>query len=169
MVAVACPGCGEPTRRVHGYHLRRLADLPVGGRGMVVELRVRRLRCETGGCSRQTFREQVPQVAERYARRTLRLTTLIGDIAVVPAGRAGAAMLSRLAVAVSRTTMLRLLMALPTGEQPVPEALSVDDPALRRRHRYATLRSTRSPTAASMCCPTARPPLWPPGLVSIRA
>jgi hypothetical protein len=30
---VACPQCGEPTERVHGYHQRRSADLPVGGWG----------------------------------------------------------------------------------------------------------------------------------------
>jgi transposase len=136
---VPCPGCGELSSRVHGYHQRRLADLPVGDRRVVVEMRVRRLRCETRGCARQTFREQVPEVAERYARRTPRLSVLITDIAVVLAGRAGAAMLSRVAVTVSRTTVLRLLMAVPTGDRPVPEVLSVDDFALRRRHRYATL------------------------------
>ncbi|MGW2767936.1 transposase family protein [Streptomyces sp. NPDC001275] len=30
---VACPRCGHPTVRVHGYHRRRLADLPVGRQG----------------------------------------------------------------------------------------------------------------------------------------
>jgi transposase len=138
-VAVACPGCGKPARRVHGYHQRRLADLPVGDRSVVVELRVRRLVCETRECSRQTFREQVPDVTERHARRTPRLSALIADMGVVLAGRAGAAVLSRVAVTVSRTTVLRLLMAVPTGNRPVPEVLSVDDFALRRRHRYATL------------------------------
>jgi hypothetical protein len=48
-----------------------VADVPVGGRGMVVELRVRRLRCETRGCSRQTFREQVPEVAESVGPENL--------------------------------------------------------------------------------------------------
>jgi transposase len=137
--AVPCPVCGEPASRVHGYYRRRLTDLPAGGRGVVVELRVRRLVCETPGCARQTFREQVPEVAERYARRTPRLAALIADLSVVLAGRAGAAVLSRLAVTVSRTTVLRLLMALPTSDLPVPEVVSVDDFALRRRHRYATL------------------------------
>ena len=30
--AVPCPQCGQPAGRVHAYHERRLADLPVGGR-----------------------------------------------------------------------------------------------------------------------------------------
>ncbi|MFI5916119.1 transposase family protein [Dactylosporangium sp. NPDC051541] len=34
-----CPACGGLTGRVHPYHRRRLAALPVAGRGVVVELR----------------------------------------------------------------------------------------------------------------------------------
>ena len=41
-VGVACPRCDQPSEQVHAYHVRRLADLPAGGRGVVVELRVRR-------------------------------------------------------------------------------------------------------------------------------
>ncbi|GAA2814708.1 hypothetical protein GCM10020219_103950 [Nonomuraea dietziae] len=139
-VAASCPACGVLTRRVHAYHMRRLADVPVGSRTVVVDLRIRRLVCEARGCMQQTFREQVPQVAARYARRTVGLAALIVDLAVVLAGRrAGAAVLSRLPVTVSRTTVLRLLMSVPAPAGPVPAVLSVDDFALRRGNRYATL------------------------------
>jgi hypothetical protein len=137
--AVACPECGHPARRVHAYHVRRLADVPAGGRGVVVELRVRRLVCQIGGCARRTFREQVPAIAQRGARRTPQLTALIADITVVVAGRAGAATLSRLGVTISRTTVLRVLMAVPAPPVPTPAVLSVDDFSLRRGRRYATL------------------------------
>jgi transposase len=41
--AVACPGCGTETARLHGYHDRTVADVPVGGRRVQVLVRARRL------------------------------------------------------------------------------------------------------------------------------
>ncbi|MGA4792067.1 transposase family protein [Nocardia sp. AB354] len=55
--------------KVHSYHHRIVADLPVDGRGVVVRVRVRRLVCSTPQCCRP-FREQVPGLIERYQRRT---------------------------------------------------------------------------------------------------
>src|SRR5260370_40034460 len=56
---VACPGCGASTGRMHGYHERTVADVPVDARRVQVVVRIRWLVCPTRGC-RQTFREQVP-------------------------------------------------------------------------------------------------------------
>jgi transposase len=47
--AVACPGCGTETARVHGYHDRTAADVPVDGRRVQVRVRARRLRCAAPG------------------------------------------------------------------------------------------------------------------------
>ena len=70
--AVACPECGTLTARVHGYYERAAADVPVGGRRVLLRVRVRRMRCAALGCAVQTFREQVPGVLDRYQRRTTR-------------------------------------------------------------------------------------------------
>jgi transposase len=58
----ACPGCGTLTGRVHGYHGRTAADVPVDGRRVVVKVKVRRPRCPVLDCPRQTFRGQVPGI-----------------------------------------------------------------------------------------------------------
>jgi hypothetical protein len=53
------PGCGTETSRVHGYHERTAADVPVDGRRVLVKVRGRRMRCPVLDCKVQTFREQV--------------------------------------------------------------------------------------------------------------
>ena len=137
--AVACPGCGTETARVHGYHERTAADVPAGGRRVLVRVRVRRMRCPVTGCPRQTFREQVPGVLDRYQRRTTRLTGQVSAVVRELAGRAGARLLPALGILVSRHTALRALLRIPLPEAPVPRVLGIDDFALRRGLVYATV------------------------------
>jgi transposase len=136
--AVACPGCAVPTGRVHGYHERTVTDLSIDGRQVLVKVRVRRLMCPTEGC-RRTFREQVPGVLQRYQRRTGRLAAQVGVVVRELAGRAGVRVLSALSVFMSRHTALRALLRLPLPVRQVPSVLGVDDFALRRNRRYATI------------------------------
>jgi transposase len=137
--AVACPGCGTATARVHGYQERTAADVPVDGRRVLVRVRVRRMRCPVLGCGRQTFREQVPGVLDRYQRRTRRLNGQVSAVVRELAGRAGARVLAALGAAVSRHTALRALLAIPLPPAAVPQVLGIDDFALRRSRSYATV------------------------------
>ncbi|QXJ26989.1 ISL3 family transposase [Actinomadura graeca] len=134
-----CPMCGVLTGQVHGLCGRTVTDVPVDGRPVVVSVRVRRLVCPAQGCPRQTFGEQVPGLLERYQRRTSRLTGQLSAVVTEPAGRAGARLSQALQVVVSKSTALRLLIRLPLPPPRIPRVLRVDDFALKRRHRYATI------------------------------
>jgi transposase len=137
--AAVCPGCGTETARVHEYRERTAADVPVGGRRVLVKIRVRRMRCPVVGCKVQTFREQVPGVLERYQRRTARLAGQVSAVARELAGRASARLLPALGILVSRHTMLRVLLKIPLPALAAPRVLGIDDFALRRGSVYATV------------------------------
>lgn len=105
-VPVPCPVCGVATGRVHGYHGRTVRDVPVDGRQVVVRVRIRRLVGPVLGCGRQTFREQVPGLLERYQRRTARLTGQLSELVKELCGRASARLARSLAVPVSYASAL---------------------------------------------------------------
>ncbi|MEU2632789.1 transposase family protein, partial [Kitasatospora sp. NPDC007106] len=62
---------------VHGSYLRFPADLPVAGRRVVLQLRVRRFKCEDVSCGRRTFVEQVADLARRHSQRTERMRSVL--------------------------------------------------------------------------------------------
>jgi transposase len=136
---VPCPGCGAHTSRVHGYHERTPADVPVDGRRVLVKVRARRMRCPVLGCAVQTFREQVPGVLERYQRRTERLNAQVSAAVRELAGRAGARLLAVLGIDLSRHTALRALLRIALPGLEVPRVLGIDDFALKKGLVYATI------------------------------
>lgn len=144
-----CPGCGARTQRVHGYHDRVIADVPVDARRVVIRVRVRRLVCPTRGC-RHTFREQVPGVFDRYQRRTCRLAAQIGAVAQELAGRAGARALSALAA------LVRSFAALLTPAPDNARLLSVWIAATREPSTYTTCMP--SPAASTKTATRSTPP-----------
>ncbi|BBA96958.1 putative transposase [Actinacidiphila reveromycinica] len=136
---IPCPVCGVLTGKVHGYHVRTVADVPVDGRKVLARVRVRRLACPVPGCPRQTYREQVPALIQRLQRRTTRPTPQVSEIVKKSCGRAACRLTRLPATPLSYATSLHLLRRIPTPTLRVPQVIGVDDFALPRRHRYATI------------------------------
>ncbi|MGW0672987.1 ISL3 family transposase [Streptomyces sp. NPDC002746] len=137
--SAACSGCGQRSSRVHCYYQRTLADRPVTGRRVRIELRARRLLCGNDRCVRRTFAEQIPALTRRHARRTDALTAHLTDLALFLGGRPGARLSARMAIGTCKDTLLRLIRALPLPSSDLVPYLGVDEFAVRRGRTYATI------------------------------
>ncbi len=133
-----CPRCSRSSSRVHSSYGRRLADAPVGGHRVLVRLAVRRFFCGNPGCPAVTFAEQVEGLTSRRARRTPPLARMLTMIALALAGRAGARLAPGLDLTAGRSSMLRLVMALPDPQTGTVTVLD-DDFAFRRGRNYGTI------------------------------
>jgi hypothetical protein len=98
-VKSACPSCGAVSDRVHSRYPRRLADLPIAGRRVVLTLQARRFRCKAVLCGRRIFTERFDDnIPKPWARRTARLDQIVHCLALALGGRPAASSARRLSI-----------------------------------------------------------------------
>src|SRR5437588_3180664 len=136
----SCPDCHTASAHVHSRSTRHLRDLPVAEHPVRLRLQVRRFRCATRTCPRQTFAERLPALAPYHAQRTGRLTAAVRVLGSEAGGEAGERMATRLRMPLSGDTVLRILHSPPAPPQPTPRVLGIDDFALRKGRVYETIR-----------------------------
>ncbi|MEV6750602.1 transposase family protein [Streptomyces sp. NPDC051080] len=134
-----CPGCGRWSNRLHGSYLRFPADLPSAGRRVVLRLQVRRFICADTSCGRQTFAEQIPGLTRRHAQRTDRLRSALAEVSLALAGRAGARLADVFGISASRSTVLRLVDAMPDPQPSAPRVVGIDEYAMCKGRIYGTV------------------------------
>jgi transposase len=134
-----CTGCGRASDWEHSRYVRHVADEAAGGRPVRIDLSVRRLYCENPACLKITFAEQIEGLTVRYQRRTVGLQAIVVAVATVLAGKAGSRLLLHLHHVLSWASLLACLMKTPDPPTPKLRVVAVDDFALRRSRRYATL------------------------------
>jgi transposase len=135
----SCPDCQHNSSRVHSRYQRTVKDLPASGLAVHLKLQVRRFFCDTPFCSRRTFAQAVPELAQRYARKTLRLIDVLRELGFALGGEAGAYIASILKIPCSADTFLRLIRRTTLTPHSTPAYLGVDDWAFHRNVSYGTI------------------------------
>jgi transposase len=110
-----CPLCSTPAERFHSHYMRRITDLPSGGKRMCLRVLVRKCFCDVSTCARKIFSERLIPFIEPYARVTVRLFQIVQAIGFATGGMLGARLAERMGIQTSWMTVLRRMMALPTA------------------------------------------------------
>ena len=113
--------------------------MPCSGRIVRLVVSVCRFFCKHPSCPRKTFAEALPELAERYARRTIRLKEVLERLGLALGGETASRLTAILAMPCSPDTLLRLLRRLPDDPIEPPRVVSLDDWAWRRGSRYGTI------------------------------
>jgi transposase len=134
-----CPSCCRPSERVHSRYQRTLSDLPWATFQVRLEVRVRKFVCSNSACHRQIFTERLPDIAQPWARRTLRLSHSLLAIGVALGGQAGSRLTPHLQRPTPPASVLRVVQNAPIPDMPELKAVGVDEWAWRRGHHYGTI------------------------------
>jgi transposase len=138
-LSAVCPLCSQPATRIHSRYLRTVADLPSGGRQLVLSLIVRKFFCQTSACPRRIFAERFPDVVRPWARMTLRFGAALEAIGFATSGESGARLATCLGMPTSPATMLRRLKAVSPPASKNVTRVGIDDFAFRRGLKYGTI------------------------------
>jgi transposase len=134
-----CPSCGDGCRRVHDRYRRSPLDLPWRGFAVRLAVTVRRFRCDNPVCVRKTFAEDFGPPLRRRSRFTADVLGYLREVGRLVGARPGARLAERSGAPASHDTVLRLVQSTDVPEAATPRVLGVDDLALRRGCRYATI------------------------------
>jgi transposase len=134
-----CPLCGQPSERIHSNYVRTVADLPCGGRRIILKLSVRKFVCGTGTCPRQIFTERLSELVQSYARMTNRLSEALQTLGFATCGELGERLAPKLGMQVSGPTLLRRMRTRACPEPSSVRILGIDDWSWKKGVTYGSI------------------------------
>ena len=141
-----CPLCSTPSRRVHSRYTRLVADLPVAGYRVMLELQVKKFfkaspdHCDKFGCKRWIFCERLPEVVQPYGRRSIRLVEALKHLGLLVSAEVSRSIAERFGISASPDSFLRTARGCDApSDDIVVRKVGIDDWAKRKGHNYATI------------------------------
>lgn len=134
-----CPSCGQPSERKHGNYMRTVADLPCGGRRVILKLTVRKFVCGTFDCSHKIFTERLSELVQSSARMTNRLAETLQTLGFATCGELGERLAPKLGMHVSCPTLLRRMRMRSYTSPELVRVLGMDDWAWKKGQTYGTI------------------------------
>lgn len=125
--SATCPNCCIPSKRIHSYYTRKIADLPVFGKTSLIFLRSRKFYCRQEECPFKVFTERFDHYFRPYRRKTDRLENKIRELGLLAGGRPAERICRLVSMTSSDTTILRLVESEVFSPSEGVTAVGVDD------------------------------------------
>ena len=140
-VSYTCPKCGYKTEQYHGTHRRKVQDLPILVKRVMLHITLHEFQCTNPNCPISSVSENFDSFLNAYSRMTERLVDFILTVALETSCEASARILKTMQIKISGDTVIRLLLK-RYSEQDTPVCgakIGVDDFAYKKRHTYGTV------------------------------
>ncbi len=136
-----CHHCGQLATHRHGTYARRVQDLSILGKQVVLDMRAYEFDCDNDDCEARTFSESFDGFLSYYARMTERCADFVCTLALETSCSAAARICREVPIKICGETVARMLLrryeAQPTLQ--CGSVIGVDDFAFKKRHRYGTI------------------------------
>lgn len=134
-----CPYCGSISHKVHSHYVRRITDLPILGKGVIICFETRKFFCSNTDCAHKTFAEQPGTEIFRYRRRTRRCEVFAAQEAGVCSSNSAARILRTMGINLCGGTILRDLHRIEIPDNKDVIRIGVDDWAYRKGISYGSI------------------------------
>jgi transposase len=132
-----CPYCGQESTAKHATKRREIADTPLRGKSVKLEITAYQWKCENPECRCKVFNDGA-FMSEKYRSRTIELDQLILAVSSEFSSEGASRILKRMGITVSNDTIDRMIARIEIKDNPDIERIGVDDFAARKGKRYYT-------------------------------
>ena len=136
-----CPKCNEESSIRHATHHRKVQDLPILGKRVMLDINLHEFNCINQNCTVTSFTETFENFLNNYSYMTERLIDLMTTLAIETSCESCARILKSMNVKTSGDTVIRTLIK-RYEKQPAAECgsvIGVDDFSYKKRHIYGTV------------------------------
>lgn len=139
-LSAECPCCGKRSTHVHSHYRRKVADLPLHGLPLRLNVETTRYRCTNKDFAVDTFAAQTEGVTERYSRLSVAARDYLEHCLVSLPATDGATHSASGGLPLSASTALRVVHAIETDvDRSSVRNICIDDFAFKKGQSYRTL------------------------------
>lgn len=147
-----CPKCNTISNKYHGTYTRKVQDLPILGKRVLLEINSYEYKCENEECPNKTMAEYFDGFISYYSRMTERLSDFLCTLALETSCEGAARIAKSMNIKVSGDTIIKILLKKYDTMQTrtCGSTVGIDDFAFKKRHNYGTIivdEKTHNPIA----------------------